>query len=101
MSISSASTNLPPPPPSFRSVTATRRPSTFTLKVIKAKMTKGRSKSSIDTSLVMHVELTEAKATLGYIQSEIQKRWGPSYTLVTVDGAELDDSPATTGNLCL
>ena len=62
-------------------------------------MTKGRSKSSFDTSLVMHVELTEAKATLGYIKSEIQKRWGPSYTLVTVDGAELDDSPATTGNL--
>ena len=45
----------------------------------------------------MYIELTEATAHLEHILGVIRKHWGAEYTLVTTDGIELEDSPATQG----
>ena len=37
-----------------------------------------------------YVEVQEATATVDHITSEIRKKWGDSYFLVTNDGLELE-----------
>lgn len=44
-----------------------------------------------------HIELKEETANLDFIVTAIRKKWGKEYSLVTSDGIELEDSPATTG----
>ena len=89
------------PPPVFRSVTAPRRGATFSLKVVKATiLRKGRGKPEFQASSQMYIELTEATAYLDHIVELIRKRWGAEYILVTNDGIELEDSPATQGRRC-
>ena len=74
------------PPLIFRSVTAPKRGASFSLKVVKATVTKkGRGKPDFQPISQM------------YILGVIRKRWGAEYTLVTTDGIELEDSPATQG----
>jgi len=88
------------PPPVFHSVTAPsyRRGATFSLKVVKATMLrKGRGKPDFEVSSQVYIELTEATAYLDYIVEVIHKHWGTEYILITSDGLELEDSPATHG----
>ena len=86
-------------PPSFRSVVAAKRsPAVFTLKIVKAQMQRlGRGKVSFNAINQMNIELQEETANLDFILAAIQKQWGTEYTLVTNDGLELDNSPATRG----
>ena len=86
------------PPLIFHSVTAPKRGASFSLKVVKATVTKkGRGKSDFQPISQMYIELTEATAHLEHILGVIRKRWGAEYTLVTTDGIEVEDSPATQG----
>lgn len=86
------------PPPLFRSVTAPRCGATFSLKVVKATLhQKARAKPDFQPMSQLYIELTEATAHLDHILEAIRKRWGPEYILVTSDGIELEDSPATQG----
>ena len=109
----SRTTNLPPPcpltvsstnhssillQPIFRSVTAPKCGASFSLKVVKATVTKkGRDKPDFQPTSQVYIELTEATAHLEHILGVIRKRWGAEYTLVTSDVIELEDSPATQG----
>ena len=46
-------------------------------------------------------ELVDSTANLEHIKGVVHKRWGTQYTLVTSDGIELEDSPATQGTFLL
>ena len=41
------------------------------------------------------IELIEATANVNHILAIIRRRWGPDYILVTQDGLQIEDSPAT------
>ena len=75
------------PPPTFQSVTATRRGPTFSLKVVKATIHRqGRGKAEFQPTshTYMYLELTEATANVEHIPGVILSRWGAGYMLVGV-----------------
>lgn len=87
------------PPPSFRSVIPQRK-SSFSLKIIKARISskhKGNSKPTFQPLGQMYVDITDSTANLQYIHACIQNQWGDEFTIVTNNGLELEDSPATQG----
>ena len=43
------------------------------------------------------VDVTESTSNVNYVRNAVQKRWGEEYTLVTVDGLEIEDSSGTQG----
>ena len=47
----------------------------------------------------MHIDLVDATANVEFVNGTIQKRWGNDYVVVTNDGLELEDVPATQGQL--
>jgi hypothetical protein len=86
------------PSPSFRSVTAPKRTSSFGLKVVKAKIIKnGRRNPEFKPICQTYIDIVESTANLTYILDVIHQRWGPEYTLVTSDGIELEESPSIKG----
>ena len=88
--------HVPSQAPSFRSVTAPRRIPTFNLKILKARMTKtNKRKLEFESISQTYIELVDSTANLEHIKGVVHKRWGTQYTLVTSDGIELEDSPAT------
>ena len=88
--------------PSFRSVTAPRRIPTFNLKIFKARMTKtNKRKPEFESISQTYIELVDSTANLEHIKGVVHKRWGTQYTLVTSNGIELEDSPATQGTFLL
>ena len=48
-----------------------------------------------------HIDLVDATANVEFVTGTIQKRWGTDFVLVTNDGLELEDVPATQGQLQL
>ena len=48
-----------------------------------------------------YVELKPSTANVTYIQSQIQKIWGNEYIVVSNDGLQIHDSPATRGKSSL
>ena len=79
-------------------MTAPKGGANFSLKVVKATVTKqGRGKPDFQSTSQVYIELTEVTAHLEHILGVIRKRWGAEYTWVTSDGIELEDSPATQG----
>ena len=91
-----------PLPTNFRSVMAPKRVQTFSLKLIKAKMCRigvGRCrKFEFQPVSQTFIELIEATANVDHILAIIRRRWGPDYILVTQDGLQIEDSPATQGS---
>ena len=79
-------------PSMFRSVTAPKRPSSFTMKVDKALIAKknGRRKMHIksDPKQTFIELVTPHSQPRKYFTNIIQKRWGPEYCLVTNDAIE-------------
>ena len=47
----------------------------------------------------MHLDVTECTANVEYVLNEVQQHWGDQYTLVTVDGLQLEDCEGTKGKL--
>ena len=84
---STPTTSSLPPPPTFRSVTAPRRVPSFSLKVLKAKLTKnGRRKPDFEPLNQTYIELVESTANLEHILVLVRRHWGLEYTIVTSDG---------------
>jgi hypothetical protein len=85
--------------PLFRSVTSKRSTtSSYIVKIIKANMTKNhKGKPDFEPLSQTFISLVEATANLDYILTTMQRRWGQDYRVVTGDGIELEDSPATQG----
>ena len=44
-----------------------------------------------------YIDLVESTANVEYILTLVQRRWGEDYIIVTNDGLQLEDSPATQG----
>ena len=73
----------------------------FSLKITKANMAyssaaagKGRSYGvEFQPIAQIYVEINEQCANVAYIKACLQKKWGNEYTLVTMDGVELEDCP--------
>ena len=86
--------------PNFRSVTASKRIPSFSLKILKATMQRngsGRRKPVFTTTGQTYIDLVDSTANVEHISGVIKARWGSDYTLVTGDGVPLEDSPATHG----
>jgi len=95
ISIKSTHNSTPLPPPTFRSVTATRMRLSFSLKVVIARVQRqGRGKPEFQPTSQTYIELTEATANVEHILGIISW-WGPEYTPLTNDGLEIEDSTAT------
>ena len=83
---------------SFQSVIAPRRVPSFSLKVIKANMYRIGKKVEFQPHSQTFIELVDSTANVEHILGVIQRRWGSDYILVTQDGLQLEESPATQGN---
>ena len=78
--------------------------SSFTLKIIQARVIYGsNSKLSFVNSGQMFTSISESTATVPYLSTVIQDKWGEGYVLVTSDGLKVEDSDGTRGifSLCL
>ena len=85
-------------PTAFRSVIASRKGATYNLKVVKAEMTKhAKGKVAFQPVNQTYIDLVESTANVEYILTLVQRRWGEDYIIVTNDGLQLEDSPATQG----
>jgi len=80
----------------FRSVLARSPAPSYTIKVVQAKLKKGR-KIVLETLEQLHILLTESTANVGSIVSTIQQARGSDHTIVTSDGLKMDNPPATQG----
>ena len=71
---------------------------TFNVKVVQASLKwLPNGKPEFNHLGQVFVDITEATANVHYIRSEVQKKWGADYIIVTADGLQLDDSPGTQG----
>ena len=83
---------------SFQSVIAPKRVPSFSLKVIKADMHRIGKKIEFQPQNQTFIELVDSTANVEHILGVVQRRWGSEYTLVTQDGLQLEESPATQGS---
>ena len=89
------STYGPSPRPPF---TARRSTPSVSVKVVQATMSRQASgKPSFNKLGQTFLDLTDATANVSYVKHMIRERWGAEYTLVTLDGLELEDSSGTQG----
>ena len=68
-----------------------------TTKVVKAEKLMVGGKAEFTALEVMYVELKASTANVNYIQSYVQKIWGPQYVIVSNDGLQIQDTSATRG----
>ena len=90
-----------PGPPMFRSVVAPKKAPMALIKIMKAKMSVARKGEKPDFQCTgqMYVELTNATANVGHVCETVSRQWGSEYTVVSVEGLEIDDTSATQGQL--
>ena len=89
-----------PPPPSFRPVIATQgNKKSVSIKVHKARMvvSKKGKKVEFEATGSMYVAVTESTAIIVKIREAVHEQWGTEYTVVSTEGFEIEDSPATQG----
>ena len=95
ISIKTTHNSTPLPPPTFRSVTATRM--RLSARKWSRRRCKGREgKPEFQLTSQTYMEVTKATANVEHILGIISW-WGPEYTLVTNDGLQIEDSTATQG----
>ena len=95
MTITSTPTSAGLPPPPFRSVIPSWRGPTFTLKVVKASILKyGQGKPVFQPVAQMFMDITETTANVEHVHAAICSRWSHDYKLVSIDGLQMEDSPA-------
>ena len=71
---------------------------TVIVKVFKAKVTRnGAGRLVFDKVGQAFITVEESTANVNYISSVVQKKWGPTFTLVTGNGLSIDDSSDTQG----
>ena len=88
-----------PPPPMFRSVVASKKAPVTLIKVMKAKMSAAKKGGKPDFQCTgqMYIELTDVTANVGQVCEAVRSQWGSEYTVVSVEGLEIDDTMATQG----
>lgn len=86
-------------PPMFRSVVAPKKAPVTLIKIMKAKMSvaKKGGKPDFQCTGQMYIELSLATANVGHVCEVVRKQWGSDYTVVSVEGLEIDDTSATQG----
>ena len=71
----------------------------FSLKVVQARIThisnKGRPNFKMEGQTF--IELCEKTANVGYVLTQVQREFGPDYTVATSDGLEVKDSSGIQG----
>lgn len=78
--------------------TARKSMPSVSVKVVQATMSRQASgKPSFNKLGQTYLDLTDATANVSYVKHMIRQRWGAEYTLVTLDGLELEDSSGTQG----
>ena len=84
--------------PIYRSVTASKK-LTISIKVVKAQMyfSKKGVKPEFLSLNQMYIDLNESNANVSHVSEVVKKQWGSEYIIVTTNGLEIDDSPATQG----
>ena len=90
--------------PGFRSVIpgsgrpCFKEPSYF-LKIVKAKMAKPKAKGKITVEVLdqSFLEMTEKEANVAVVSKHIVETWGSNWILVSAEGIEIGDCPATRG----
>lgn len=90
----------PSAPPMFRSVIAPKKAPTTLIKIMKAKMSatkKAGGKPDFQCTGQMYIELTDATANVGQVCEAVRRQWGTEYTVVSIEGLEIDDTLATQG----
>ena len=89
------------PTSAFRSVIPSWRGLTFTLKVVTASMLKyGQGKPVFQPVAQMFVDITETTANVEQVHASISSHWGYDYKLASIDGLQIEDSPATQSMQC-
>ena len=84
--------------PIFSSRKGSNLTDSFTLKIIQAGVVHGQNnKISFVNHSQMFTTIVESTATVPYLSSMIQDKWGEGYVLVTSDGLRLEDSDGTRG----
>ena len=105
-SVSSISPTSPLPftsashgPPIFHCVVAPKKTPASLIKIMKAKMTTAKRGGKPDFQCIgqMYLELTEAVANVGHVREAVRGQWGSEYTVLSVEGLEIDNSLATQG----
>lgn len=81
----------------FKSVQAAKRAPSFTLKIIKSKISRNGKKPEFEFQQQTFVEIVESTANVEHILGVVRSRWGPDHNLITQDGLLLEESPATQG----
>lgn len=77
---------------------ASKKDTTFNVKVVKAKMSKlHNGKVEFEKLEQTHVSLDDRTANVNTVTCAIQSKWGSEYIVVTGDGLEVDDSSGTQG----
>ena len=75
-------------------IVPTRVPS-FSFKVIKADVHRIGKKIDFQPQSQIFIDLVDSTAN---VDGVVQRRWGSDYILVTQDGLQLEESPATQGS---
>ena len=76
---------------------APRRVPSFSLKVIKADVHRIGKKIDFQPQSQTFIDLVDSTANVEHILGVVQRRRGSDYMLVTQDGLQLEESPATQG----
>ena len=100
ISNSSVSAVTTPPPPFFRSVVASKKIlCSATIKIMQARLRFKKNRPDFQCFNQLHVQITESTATVKAISEAVQNQLGLNYTvtIVTTEGFEILDSPATRG----
>ena len=86
--------------PVYKPIFSSKKEQSLKVKIIQAKMKKHSGRPEFTSMCQTYVTITEATASLDYVTTVIQRKWGSQYVLVTSDGLKLDDSAQGTHVHC-
>ena len=73
--------------------------STYFLKIVKVKMAKSKGKGKITVEVLdqWFLEMMEKETNVAVVFKHIAENWGSNWILVSAEGIEISDCPATRG----
>jgi len=86
-----------PPPPLYKSIMTPKKQASVTIRIFQARLRYKRNKPEFTTVGQLYVEVTESTANINCICEAVRSQCGAEYTIVTAEGFEIMDSPATRG----
>ena len=85
------------PPPLFKAVASAKKPASTIIKIMQARLSYKKNKAEFSCTGQIHVEITESTANVHSISEAVCNQLGADYTIVTTEGFEIVDCPATRG----